>query len=60
MHALRGVGFQMLTMGVFTIAWLMYATRGQVMTPDRIALCFILATILSVGIRLVLLPKPKP
>jgi len=60
MHALRGVGFQMLTMSVFTTAWLIYATRGQVMTPDRIVLSLILATIMSAGFRLVLLPKTKP
>jgi len=60
MPPLRGVGIQIVTLSVITSTWLICATRGQVMTPDRIALCMALASMASVGLTLVFLPKTKP
>ncbi|MGD0770868.1 MAG: hypothetical protein ABSB42_22015 [Tepidisphaeraceae bacterium] len=53
MHPLKQIGIQIMFAG-FTIGiWLILATRGQIMTPERIALLLMLASMISVGLRLV-------
>jgi hypothetical protein len=60
MHPLKQLGIHIMSLAVIISVWLIYATKGQSMTPERITLYMILASMVSVGFRLILPETSRP